>query len=114
MVGARDAHQRRSRSQEGRVQPERSQTNRGLFETVGRAEHAEEIHFISIRAFHAHILHQSSRQEFIGRPAKDVAASKGRASKAIQANMISSLKLSAANRRRAIRREPEKAAADVF
>jgi hypothetical protein len=89
MVCARDAQQRRSGSPERRVQPEESQGNRDILEAISRAKHAEEIQFLSIRAFHAHVLHQSGGQEFIGHQAKDVGTSQGRAPKAIQATMTS-------------------------
>src|SRR5262249_46487037 len=53
-------------------------------ETVGRKKQAPEKQSLSLRALHAHVLHQSCRQEPACFPQEDVDAREGRAAQAIR------------------------------
>src|SRR5437764_14760010 len=66
LVAARDRDERCARPQEGRVQPARSQENRGVAEAIRRAEQTAQDESLSLRAVDVDVLHQSGRREASG------------------------------------------------
>ena len=61
-----------------------SQADCGLVEALGGAKQAPQGRSVSLRALHAHLLHQSRRKESPGRAEEDFDASQGRIAKAVR------------------------------
>jgi hypothetical protein len=84
LVAAGDGAQRRAHARSRRLHLEGPQADRRVIEAVGRTKPAAQSRSISLRALHAHLLHQSRRQESAGRTQAHLDAGEGRVAQTVR------------------------------